>query len=351
MKTYVYFDNNPIEQLDKVVAELDPSSSFLLVDSNTAYFVLPKLQQSKAVKKAKVITIKAGEINKDIEQLTAIWKGLVQGGANRRSLLICVGGGVVTDLGGMAAATFNRGIKYVNIPTSLLGAVDASVGGKTAINFAGIKNPVGCFYAPAAVIVSASLLETLNIEEILSGYAEMLKHALLSTDNSIQKLLALDVEKCTDEELLILMQESMRVKQKIVDQDPYEQGIRKALNFGHTIGHAFESLAIKRKNPIPHGYAVAYGMVAELVLSNIKHAFPSELMHTIAAYIKNKYGAFPITCNSYDRLYELMHHDKKNTGDEINFALLSEPGKMIVDNPVSTDEIGAALDIYRDLML
>ena len=228
-------------------------------------------------------------------------------------MVINVGGGVVTDMGGFAAATFKRGIRFINVPTTLLGAVDAAVGGKTGINFNGYKNEVGAFAEAYAVIVSTCYFGTLPADELLSGYAEMLKHGLISNREVYDRLLAYDI---TDQSqlpaLLPLLRESIEVKRAIVREDPTERGIRRALNLGHTAGHSFESAAMESGRPVPHGYAVAWGLVVELILSHLRLGFPSDELHRFAAYIHRHYGARSIDCTANPTLLRFMHHQKKN---------------------------------------
>lgn len=346
------FTNHVAETIDRLVALMDPSKVFVLVDVNTASFVLPRLQaMSKAVADADIITVKAGDVNKDLEALASIWRQLGDRGGTRHALIINVGGGVVTDMGAFAAATFKRGIRCLNIPTTLLGAVDASVGGKTGINFNGYKNEVGAFSEADAVIISTTFFNTLPQQELLSGYAEMLKHGLIADKRIYNDLLAYRISQADSDHLLRLLEESVKVKNDIVEQDPTEHGIRRALNLGHTVGHAFESFAMERKSPIPHGYAVAWGLVVELILSHIQLGFPSDELQRFASYIYDNYGAFEITCSDYDELLRLMGHDKKNVkAGEINFTLLQDVGDVKIDCTASRDQITAALDIYRDLM-
>lgn len=254
---------------------------------------------------------------------------------------------MVTDLGGFAASTFKRGINYINIPTTLLAMVDASVGGKTGINFRGLKNEVGVFSNASTVILDTRFLKTLDSENIRSGYAEMLKHGLISNEPMWAELLNFDLEHPDLDILQTMLADSVKVKQRIVTEDPLEQGLRKALNLGHTIGHAFESFALKQK-PILHGYAVAYGLVSELYLSTIKAGFPSEKMHQTVNFIKEHYGKMDITCDDYPTLLELMTHDKKNVAGMINFTLLGDIGDIRINQTVTKDDIYEALDFYRE---
>lgn len=346
------FTNNVGDAIDTIVGRANPRKVFVLVDVNTASFVLPRLQAlSKSVADATVITTKAGDMNKNLDSTQAIWKHLGDEGATRHSLLINAGGGVVTDMGAFAASTFKRGISFINVPTTLLAAVDASVGGKTGINFGNLKNEIGVFNQADCVIVSTLFFNTLTSEELRSGYAEMIKHALLRDKESFDRLIDRRVEDFDADGLLELLRKSVLIKKEIVDTDPEEKGLRKALNLGHTAGHAYESLALERKAPVPHGYAVAYGLVTELVLSHIKLSFPSDTLHRLAAYVKDVYGAFDFTCDDYPRLIELMRHDKKNlSASEINFTLLKDIGDVQIDCVIGEEEIKTAFDITRDLL-
>ncbi len=347
------FDNNVGACLDEQADSLSSGKIFLLTDTNVSNAVLPKLRLlSQAVARATVITTAAGDVNKNLDALSSIWTKLTEEGATRKSLLINLGGGMVTDMGSFAASTFKRGMKFINVPTTLLAAVDASVGGKTGINFHYLKNQIGVFNDADAVIISATFFNTLPATELRSGYAEMIKHSLLKSKAAFNDLLELtDVSSIDPDSMLRLLRESVGVKKSVVERDPTETGLRRALNFGHTAGHAFESLAMKRNAPIPHGYAVAYGMVTELVLSNMLSGFPSELLYRYGSYCREVYGSPAITCDDYPDLIRLMEADKKNTAEgKINFTLLEAPGKVKIDNIVPADEIKTALDITRDLL-
>jgi 3-dehydroquinate synthase len=269
-------------------------------------------------------------------------------GATRHSLLINLGGGMVTDLGGFAASTFKRGIRFINIPTTLLAMVDASVGGKTGINFNGLKNEIGVFNSADAVILDSSFLQTLDSQNIRSGYAEMLKHGLISDNHHWSELINYDLSKPDLSSLGNLIKTSVKIKEDIVNSDPFESGIRKALNFGHTIGHALESLALKNERPVLHGYAVAWGITCELYLSCTKCNFPTDKMRQTARFINSYYGPCEITCEDYENLYGYMTHDKKNTAGKINFTLLGNIGDIRINQTASKNEIFEALDFLRD---
>jgi len=351
------FTNHVARTLDQAVELMMPSSVHVLVDVNTEAFVLPLLQaESKAVAGATVIRVKAGEMFKNLDSLTSIWKQLGDSEANRNSLLINLGGGVVTDMGSFAAATFKRGISFINVPTTLLCAVDACVGGKTGINFNGLKNEIGMFRDADLAIVSTLYFNTLTSQELLSGYAEMLKHALVCSTELTKKILAYDVTNYNPDTLLKLLEESVGVKQKYV-KAAHEIGGRDAAiwNFGH---HPARPTAMESALPyengsllLPDGYAVAFGMVGALVLSRMKFDFPSDILNSYVGYVRRYYGAFEISCDDYKKLIGYMHHDKKNDRpDMVNFTLLKAPGEVEINVPVTDDDITAALDIYRDLL-
>lgn len=354
MTQKLIFTNLVGDAIDTLVSDLGNPSVFVIVDVNTAQYVLPVLsEQTKAVQNGKVITIKSGDINKTLDSVQGVWKELQDAGATRNSVVINVGGGVVTDLGGFAAATFKRGMRVINVPTTLLGAVDASVGGKTGINFNGYKNEIGSFTEPLASIISTGFFVTLSQQELLSGYAEMLKHGLLDSRQQLAELLNYSVVYpiFDPDRLLTLIEDSVEVKQRVVEADFEEAGARKALNLGHTVGHAFESLALKRQSPIPHGFAVAQGCVVALILSHIKLGFPSDVLHNFADYVRKNYTAFNFDCDDYPVLLDYMRHDKKNaTPDQIAFTLLADVGDARIGQVTTDDEIRSALDIYRDMM-
>ena len=335
------------QTLTQAIGECEHDRIFLLADETTQKACVPLIADFDCLKGAQTIVIGATDTHKTIESLAHVWEELGKGGATRHTLLINIGGGMVTDLGGFAASTFKRGINYINIPTTLLSMVDASVGGKTGINFRGLKNEIGVFNNAASVILDTRLLRTLDQENILSGYAEMLKHGLISNEQMWAELLNFEVEAPDFGLLQRMVEESVAVKQRIVTEDPTEQGIRKALNLGHTAGHAFESFALQ-KHPILHGYAVAYGLICELYLSAVKTGFPSDKMHQTVSFIKAHYGKMTITCDDYPTLLELMTHDKKNTAGIINFTLLGGIGDIRINQTATKEEIYEALDFYRE---
>ena len=343
----VVISENLTETLATAIAECEHDRTFILVDETTERCCLPIVSDMDCVRGAQTIIIGATDTNKTLESLSHVWEALGEGGATRHSSLINIGGGMVTDLGGFAASTFKRGINYINIPTTLLAMVDASVGGKTGINFHGLKNEVGVFSNASTVILDTIFLKTLDAENIRSGYAEMLKHGLISNEQMWAELVTFELENPDFSKLSRMLADSVAVKQRIVTEDPLERGIRKALNLGHTAGHAFESFALKQE-PILHGYAVAYGLICELYLSTIKTDFPSDKMHQTVSFIKEHYGKMTITCDDYPTLLELMTHDKKNVAGTINFTLLGGIGDIRINQTATKEEIYEALDFYRE---
>ena len=331
--------------LSEAIAECKHDKLFVLVDETTEQLCLPLIASFGCMQEAQSIVIGATDTHKTLDTLSHVWAELQRMGATRHSLLINLGGGMVTDLGGFAASTFKRGLAYINIPTTLLSMVDASVGGKTGINFGGLKNEIGVFNNANCVILDTTFLRTMDTENLLSGYAEMLKHGLISNEQTWAELLNLDLNDL--DKLGDLVEKSVAVKQRIVIEDPTEHGIRKALNLGHTVGHAFESLALERK-PVLHGYAVAYGLVVELYLCCVKTGFPQDKMRQTVGFIKENYGKMPITCDDYPKLIELMHHDKKNVGTDINFTLLGGIGDIRINQTATEEEIKEALDFYQE---
>ena len=350
----VIISNDLQQALSNAIAECPHDKLFVLVDETTHQLCLPVIAGFDCMQEAQCIVIGATDTHKTLDTLSHVWAELQRMGATRHSLLINLGGGMVTDLGGFAASTFKRGLAYINIPTTLLSMVDASVGGKTGINFGGLKNEIGVFNNANSVILDTIFLKTMDQENILSGYAEMLKHGLISEEKMWAELLNFNLDHLDgldNLEFLVqlgrMLADSVAVKQRIVTEDPTEHGIRKALNLGHTAGHAFESLALERK-PILHGYAVAYGLIVELYLCCVKTGFPQDKMRQTVAFIKEHYGRMPITCDDYPKLIELMHHDKKNVGTDINFTLLGGIGDIRINQTATEEDIKEALDFYRE---
>lgn len=336
------------QELEKAFQNLSHDKVYILTDTTTNKLCLPQIASFSILSNAKHIEIGVGDTAKNHESLMHVWQELSDNGATRHSLLINLGGGMVTDLGGFAASTFKRGIHFINIPTTLLAMVDASVGGKTGINLGGLKNEVGTFCEPDYVMLDTRFLATLDSENIRSGYAEMLKHGLINNDKMWSELLSFDIENPDLSKLQQMVADSVCVKQNIVTVDPHEGGLRKALNLGHTIGHAFETFSMRRDTPILHGYAVAYGLIPELYLSVTKMKYPVDKMRQMVNFINEHYGKMYFTCDDYDSLYELMTHDKKNTAGSINFTLLADNGSIRINQTATKEEIFEALDFFRE---
>src|ERR1700748_1876025 len=263
----IYFDNS-LDELVKFIARGHYSRFFILTDENTAVHCLPLLREKLgAADNFDIIEINAGEESKDIDFCIGVWKMLIDFGADRQSLLINLGGGVISDLGGFAASTFKRGIDFVHVPTTLLSQVDASVGGKTGIDIDSIKNIIGTFTQPKAVFIEYSFIETLPARQVLSGLAEMLKHGLIADAPYWETLKGSDLSKPAP----YLIYQSVAIKNRVVIEDPHERGIRKCLNFGHTVGHAVETYSLLNdSNPLSHGEAIVVGMICEAYLAHKK---------------------------------------------------------------------------------
>lgn len=348
MKQRVIISENLERDIVSAISECEHDKVFVLTDETTKDKCWSKINTFLAMKDANVITIRPNDTHKTLDTLAEVWLALSNQGATRHSCLINLGGGMVTDLGGFAASTFKRGIDFINIPTTLLAMVDASVGGKTGINFGGLKNEIGAFADSRFVIVNTQFLDTLDHENICSGYAEMLKHGLISNERMWAELVGFDLANPDLKQLQGMVADSIKVKERIVQADPHEHGIRKALNLGHTIGHAFESMAMKQGHPILHGYAVAYGMVCELYMSARKTGFPTDRLHQTVRFILDNYGRFGFTCDDYPTLLELMRHDKKNVAGTINFTLLGNIGDIRINQTATKEEIEEALDFFRE---
>ena len=366
MQQRVIISQDIEHDLAQAIAETEHDRVFVLTDDITQECCLPKVAVLFAKHNATIITIRHDDTNKTLATLADVWTALQRGGATRHSLLVNLGGGMVTDLGGFAAATFKRGINFINIPTTLLAMVDAAVGGKTGINFGGLKNEVGAFANARYVIVNTCFLDTLDTANLCSGYAEMLKHSLISNAQMWAEHVNFDILQPDLAELQRMVAASIAVKEHIVADDPHEHGIRKALNFGHTIGHALEEFSMqqpggavvstaptKPTNQTPpgtllHGYAVAFGLIGELYISARKAGFPTARLHQTARFIRENYSAVAFTCDDYPTLLNLMRHDKKNTSGTINFTLLHDIGDIRINQTATDEEIREALDFIRE---
>lgn len=345
----IIFSNSPNENLTEWIKGYETGKVFLATEENVDKLWgsrFGELMHTFAIRK---IVLPSGETNKKLSSVVQIWEYLSQHGADRKSLLINIGGGMLTDLAGFAASTFKRGIDFIHIPTTLLSQVDASVGGKTGINFNGLKNEIGNFKEPVAVLIDTEFLSTLDHANFLSGFAEMIKHGLIKNPDHLDELIHFDLNNINYKSLLPIIQHSVNIKEYFVINDPTEKNIRKSLNFGHTAGHALESLAMEQNRPVLHGYAVAWGMIIELFLSVKICGLDETHLSPLTQWILEHYGKFTIHEDDFQRLFERMTHDKKNEMGRINFTLISDLGKVKINQDCSKELIMDALQYYHKL--
>jgi 3-dehydroquinate synthase len=294
------------------------------------------------------IRIPAGEQHKNIRTCESIWSQMMNLNLSRRALCINLGGGVIGDMGGFCASTFKRGMDFIQIPTTLLAQVDASIGGKLGIDFRQVKNSIGVFRNPQMVVVNPIFLNTLPASEIRSGFAEIIKHSLIMDAEEWSRVKEITNLEAVDWPDFIVP--SLNIKQSVVEQDPFEKGLRKALNFGHTIGHAIEGYALETDHPLLHGEAIAIGMVCEGYLSHINGLLGERELMVVVDFIKNTYDYWPIPIEVADELIALMKNDKKNRGAEINCSYLKEIGRVAVDQTADTDQIIQSFHFYNEMV-
>ena len=334
--------------LKEKIKSKDFNSVFVLVDENTNKHCLDVFINKSSVKEYNKIIIKAGEENKNIDTCIQIWKELNLQKADRKSLLINLGGGVLTDIGGFVASTYLRGIKFINVPTTLLGMVDAAHGGKTGIDFLNLKNQIGVFSMPIDVILDSTYLKTLSKEEYLNGYAEIFKHSFLSDSEEISfnSLLNLDFFKDVD----FIIKKYSEVKNRIVKIDKYESDIRKVLNLGHTIGHALESYSHISNNikTLKHGEAIIVGLITELYISAIQNNFPLITVDKLKEISSKYFEKINLSDDQLEQIFDLMIFDKKNNNGMVYFVLLDENGKPLTDQKVEKKVFVDAFDYYRN---
>ena len=344
-----------LTQLSSLLSDLPKGQLFVLTDSHTKVHCLPLFAESIGDFSYHLLTLEAGEVTKNLTSVQLVWDFLLKHRATREAVLVNLGGGMITDLGGFAAATYMRGIRFVNIPTTLLAMVDASSGGKTGFDYKGVKNAIGTFTPPLATLIHLDFLRTLPAEELLSGFAEMLKHALIASKEEWVNLLQLLQEELPHEQLVEalgstgVLQASIAIKEKVVAQDPHETGVRKILNFGHTVGHAIESAALEH-NALPHGYCVLWGMVAEVYLSVVKLGCPREVLQQLTQIMLQYYGRPQCNCKQREQLIQRMYQDKKNSANRTpNFTLLRAVGEPEINQYVSEKDIDEALEYLFSL--
>lgn len=335
----LFFGSLLESSLNKIFLQFSSFKKVIIVDENTHDHCLEYLITNYVeLKDAEIIMLPAGEQNKVMEVCFQVWQALTEYEINRNDLIINLGGGLVTDMGGFIASIYKRGVKFINIPTSLLGMVDASVGGKTGIDLGSYKNQLGVFSFPEIVICDSGFLDSLPPEEFLSGKAEMLKHGLIADPEHWKKSLALTSENITNKDI----ERSVLIKKKIVEMDPFEKKERKALNFGHTVGHAIEGFLLE-KNPQPHGFCVAWGIVVESFLSYRQNILSKEEFIEISVGIQTNYPKIPINESDVPNIIQLMRNDKKNNTESINFVLIKSIGNVEVNYTFSEDEVKSAI--------
>lgn len=328
------------------------STVVVLVDNNTKKFCLPRLYKMfPKLQDSRLIEVPGGESYKNLETCSLIWKSLFDYKIDRKGLIINLGGGVITDMGAFAASTFKRGIPFFQIPTTLLSMVDASVGGKTGIDFEGAKNILGTFTSPLGVWIHSEFLETLSDSEMYSGFSEMVKHGLIQDRSLFEKLITPFPQILQDKSALeALIIESIKIKNQIVLADPFEKGQRKLLNFGHTIGHALESQSFLGSHPLNHGQAIAMGMVCESYLSNKKHLLPTLELNEVLFALKKLFPHNTIREVDFDSIYSIMENDKKNISGNINFTFLESIGKGLIDQTASKEEIFESFKYFNSIL-
>ena len=341
----IVFNEVGVAEINKLIESKKYSSLFIICDENShTHCVASFLGDIANELKIEIIEIEAGEELKNISTCVDIWNTLAELGADRKSLIINVGGGVVTDIGGFIAATFKRGLDFINVPTTLLAMVDASVGGKNGVDLGNLKNQIGTIVNPEMVYINTSYLNTLPQRQIISGYAEMLKHGLIYDDLYWQKCAQFSQINFND--LNNLIHQSVQIKHNIVAQDPYEHGIRKALNFGHTLGHAIESYFLESQKPLLHGEAIAVGMILESFLSKEKNTLTDQSYLYIKTTLKKIYNLVTFTKNDIDSIIELLVHDKKNEYGQVQFVLLDGVGAVHLNQNVDNSAIFKAFADY-----
>ena len=341
----VHFQNKGYNLLSNLIAENNYSTLFILVDENTFKYCYPKfIPNLQTDKRIEVIEIESGEINKNLETCIGVWNAITELGGDRKSLIITLGGGVITDLGGFVASCFKRGIDFINIPTTLLSMVDASVGGKTGVDLGVLKNQIGLFANPEMVLVDTDYLTTVSEREIKSGTAEIIKYGItydITLFNEIKNNKDLKIED--------LIFRSIEIKNEVVLKDPTEQNIRKILNFGHTLGHAIESFYLESddKESLTHGEAIAIGMVCESYMSSKILNFPIKNVVEIKKVILSIYNKTDLLIEDFSSILELLKHDKKNVKGRVNFVLLNDYEDYKLDCEVSNDLIIESMKFYN----
>ena len=335
--------------LTSYIQSQDYSQYFILVDENTARDCLPLIADIKGLEGAIVVEIESGEINKTIHTCIDVWQRYISAGADRHALCINLGGGVIGDMGGFIASAYKRGIDFLNIPTTLLSQVDATIGGKLGIDFEGVKNSIGFFKNPKQVIVDQTFFKTLPQRQIRSGFAEIIKHALIEDKGYWEELQVIeDISDVNDWQNIV--KKSIYIKRDVVEQDPFEKGLRKILNFGHTIGHGVESYSLENDvEPLLHGEAIALGMICEAYMASKINGLSVQDLEQLTVFILKHYGKYNLDISQFDQIVRYMYNDKKNKGNDIQFALINRIGETDFNISGSETLIREALVYYTTL--
>lgn len=340
----IIFSNAILDDLESLLSRQDYSQLGLVMDSNTEAYCYPLIESRLPAHRTFAFT--AGEINKNLDTCSQIWQWMTDCGFDRKVLIINLGGGVTGDMGGFCASTYKRGVRFINIPTTLLSQVDASVGGKLGVDFNGFKNHIGVFAEPIAVLISDQFLKTLPEIELRSGYAEVIKHGLIQNTDYFHCLKTQDWKA---QDWKVLIEKSVSIKKSVVERDPREAGLRKILNFGHTIGHAFESFYLDSDKHLLHGEAIAIGMISEAFLSIKKAGLTSDELDQITCLLLGVFGKIEIPIADVDAIVALCLQDKKNDSERINLSLLRKIGQCEYDISGSITEIKEAIAYYQSL--
>lgn len=346
-KYSIFFHDEIYEYLNLILVEKNYSKIFILVDTNTNEYCLEKfLPELSTTLAVEIIEIEPGEINKNLSTCVQLWEILSEFGADRKSVLINLGGGVITDIGGFVASTFKRGIDFIHVPTSLLSMVDAAIGGKNGVDLGALKNQIGVFRYPKAVLIDTVFLDTLPTQQMRSGLAEMIKHGLIQNAEHFNQLKKLN--ELTTDDLNHLIYESVLIKNYFVEQDPEEKNIRKALNFGHTLGHAIESYFLNHphNDMLLHGEAIAIGIVLESHIALQKGHLSLEAFQEIKNLILHVFDKIIFRMEDINKICTFLTHDKKSEAGEIKWTLLDKIGSFSINQSVSQDEIVLAFENY-----
>lgn len=348
----VFIGRNILSQLNQFLVDRQNnySSYFILVDENTKKHCYPLIQEEvPELRQATLLEIPSGEINKNLSTCSVVWDQLLKHNADRKCLIINLGGGVIGDMGGFIASSYKRGVDFLNIPTTLLSQVDASVGGKLGIDFNGFKNVIGCFNDPIAVFADQQFLDTLPYRELRSGYAEVIKHGLIASEKYFLEMTA--QKDWSDNNWEDVVAQSVVIKNQVVKADPFEKGWRKVLNYGHTIGHAIETYYLETKHRLFHGEAIAWGMLAESNIYFSRGKMNTSEWNTIVNYIKLVFEPQVIPSTVLDEIIDLMYNDKKNVGKTLNCSVIPSIGQCDIDVLVTPEEVKKAVESVNALLV